>query len=516
MSDYKKILDESLIIYCLLSSKKFNGISLSDSLKIPNFGISLWQIYEVILTIHCFPRKYPSFFRLYLHGILRRLLSRIKHIVNFNNYNNKEYEKLTSYNNILFLGFTQYLAKENFEPISDILNSDGIYNPLIITDKILLEFDVDKKSIVNINRIHNDDILSFNRTIMASIQQVIIDLKFNISKNDLDSKELKNLKIALDFIRTYSEETVPRFLAVAYHIFLKYPPKAIVSIDVADPRSRIFTLIANHFKIPVIQLQAGPIDEDCIEWRFCYDDLILANGCIGQLALEEHGILKDKILTLGSAKHDKVLEFKNYSSFKLRENFKIENKLKIVLLLSSYTELSSTSPKLSKQLILFNNIFNSIIKGIINQKNLVLIIKPHPLESIDRLKAISNKKDRIYITSIQENTTKLIACADAVITFGSTATLDAILLNKLTICPQFSDWMGDYFQKSGAVAVPKNEKEIEFILNLINKNLTNDLLESFKLKRLDFLQNVTTDLGYGATRRIVEKIYEVVAKSNKL
>ncbi len=514
MSDYRKTLDNSISIHRLLSSRTFDGVLLTDTLKIPNIDISLWHIFEVSLIINCFPRSNRSILRTYFYGFIRKIWYSIRRNLYFCNYSGNEIKKLESYNNILFLSFTTYLAKENFESLCDLLNRDGVLSPIVITEGDVFNFGVAEQFKVDINKLSNSQIASMRTEIMVSIKRLLKDLRFKFKNTDADLAQLKAFRTAITFIHTYSDKIVPKYLAVAYYILVKFPPKALVSIDIADPCTRIFTLLANQLGIPVIQLQAGPIDEDAVEWRFFNDNLVLAHGRHGQAALEEHGVPKDRIFVVGSAKHEGVLAFKKQSSFEiqLRERFGIKRTGKIVVLLSTYTDTYLTSPGLYEQLSIFEQTYNAIVRGISNRTSLTLIIKPHPLERIDKVKALAKIHERIHIVGSRENTLELIACADAVIGFGSTAMLDAILLDKLTICPQFKGWIGEYFQNSGAVLVPKNVADIECILDSIDQNLTDDLMESVKTARLEFLQDVTTGMGSGATRRIVEQIYRLVAK----
>jgi hypothetical protein len=509
MSNYRNILDESYYIYKKLSSKKFNSLTLTELLFIPNFEISLWTVFSVGLTINCFPRKNRNLFLSQLIGNFKRLFYFVKRKFYFNKYFNKNLNQFNLKNNILFLSFNDYLAKENFIPICEKLLSDKILNPLILTEKTMLDFGLDKKYIFNLNQIYFEELASYQNSLNISTAKIINDVIFEINKCDLTETDLLNLKNALNYIKVYSEKIIPSYVAVAFYMLKNFPPKVIISIDIADPRTRIFTLIAKKFHIPVIQLQAGPIDEDCIEWFFFNDDYIFVNGPLSQTALQKFCISDSKILSIGSAKHEAVLKYKNASSNKLRERFNLKDETKIVLLLSSYLDNFQTSTHLSDQILIFKNIFTSIINGINKGRKIILVIKPHPLEKIKNLEILSNKNDRIYIANKNENTTELISCADAVFTFGSTSTIDSLLLGKFTICPKFEGWVGEYFQNSGAVAVPKDEKEIEFILHLVELDLTAQIIESLKESRLEFLKNISTDLGIGSINRIVQKIYRL-------
>ena len=508
MNDYRKILDESYAVCRSLSLSKIDNILLTDAFKTSNINISLWRIYEVVLTIYCFTSRNKGILRKFIHGCARRYIKAIKRILKPIDFNDQEIVKLHSNSNtILFLGFTKYLAKENFLPLYELIRKEGLFTPIIITDSNIRNFCIDENFVIDINNLCNNQIKSEEDMIRASLQTLIKDLRYKFRRNGSPTSSLKDFESALSFIHTYADEVVPIYLSVAHYILIKYPPKIIVSIDVADPRTRIFTLLANQLNIPVVQIQAGPIDDNCVEWRFVKDDWIFANGRKGQVALEGQGVAKDQILVVGSAKHEGVLAFKNFSSLLLRERFRITQSNKIVLLLSSYTETFSTNSKLRKQYLIFEKMLNAIINGIAERSNIVLVIKPHPLEKTDKLNKIARKQERVYVTGSKENTTELIACADAVISYGSTSTLDALLLAKLTICPQFEGWVGDYFQNSGAVMVPRNEEEFDYVFDKIEQNRSDELLSSLENSRLKFMEDVSFGMGSGASRRIVDNIY---------
>ena len=514
MSEYRKILDNSIFITRLLSNIKFDDKKLTEELIITNTGVSLWSIYEVILTIHCFTQTNKNLYWVSTIHLIKRIRNKITFYFKNTSIKNNELYKLNTNDKILFLGFTNYLAKENFISICDLINDDKLYCPIVITDGNKSDFGMNVNLIVDINCLTNETIEYSQHHIRDDINKILSEIKLKFKKVTLSNMNLRNFKTAISFIKLYSYNLVPKYLSKALYIFNKFPPKAIISIDVADPRTRIFTLLANKFNIPVIQLQAGPIDEDCVEWQFFYDNIVLANGSKGQLALEAHGIPSHRISIVGSAKHESVLNFRNTSSYYLRKLFKISSTKKIILLISSYTELFYTNSEFKLQLQVFERMYNSIIKGIVNRSDLVLIIKPHPLEKLNKLIRIAKDNERIYVVNSNGNTSKMVSCADAVITFGSTSTLDSILLNKFTICPKFDGWIGEYFQNSGSVAVPKNEDEFDQLFELIEKNNFMDLLDTMEASRQEFLNNVSFGLGVGSNRRIVDQIYNLIDNSS--
>ena len=77
-----------------------------------------------------------------------------------------------------------------------------------------------------------------------------------------------------------------------------------------------------------------------------------------------------------------------------------------------------------------------------------LIVKPHPVENVRKTRALLGKSQNIIFAEPQSDIRELTTICDAFVSFGSTATIDALIAGKLTICPIFPGWVfSDLFKE---------------------------------------------------------------------
>ena len=511
------ILKSSRDITMSLGKMSFSkGITVSENLKIilGKTGVSLWKMYEVNLTIYCFPgldtkvSKLKSCLRLLKNNLLEK-----KRFINIRLFGtNKNELKIPSNEYILFLGFPDYLANENFQFICDKITKDNIYNILIIADKPTGP-DWGNDLRLDINNISCTYFRSREVAIRRLVHNKIKEMKLNVKRSELSKNFSAHILRALDFIRPKAEYVTPKYLALAEHLLYNNPPAAIVSLDVANPNSRAFTLMANILNIPVVQIQAGPISQECIEWSFCEDDLMLSHGSKVEFELKELGFLGKTVIPVGSAKHENIrLNQDSYNQTKdiwptkeklLKKNIRI-------LFLTSYTDVFFTSETLKKQFLIYNEMYLSIISEISKFCEISLIIKPHPLEKAVHHKKFSLKYKNIFVVEPTENTLGLIKGADVVISFGSTASIDAVIENKLVMIPQFPDFnLTPYFEKADYCLIPKNRLELSRIMSqLVNGELASMVAE-LNESRERFLKSINY-FNESPSRAIVEEIYHLI------
>ena len=55
---------------------------------------------------------------------------------------------------------------------------------------------------------------------------------------------------------------------VAQHILKNHRPALVISPDVADPRTRVYTLLCRQMGIPCMEVQFGLAGDEGIEWQF--------------------------------------------------------------------------------------------------------------------------------------------------------------------------------------------------------------------------------------------------------
>ena len=515
LSDYKKHLLSCSNIsreFGLMSIQPNSSVSDDLELNIDGTKISIWAIYEVVLAIHFFPNSKPAKFR----NLARLAKANIK-----NQYNslrntllpntNKDLQDI-DVNNVIFLGFSDYLAFENFDLIFEKMEEDNKYEPLWIDDKYFDNFKLSDKHI-NISEISSKEIKTHASKIKYDIKRLIQKLTKDIKSSHIDSKKSELLLSALSFMRPQMETSIPLYISVAIYLLNKIKPSAIISIDVADPCNRVFSLLANKLHIPVIQIQAGPINQECIEWLFCYDDLMLSHGPHVKSELVQLGFDSNKIVEVGSAKLEKSIISNQSEGNSLRNNFKIEKDNSVILFLTSYVDLFDTQHHLSGQRRIYNDTYQAVIDEVTKRKNLTLVIKPHPLEKPHQLKAhklIASKVTNIFVANPSDNTSEMISDSDVVISYGSTATIDAIVFGKLVICPKFENFaLNTYFDESNAILVPKNAKELNDIFRVIDSGDISEAFDRCSEGRSIFLKDFS-NLDTSASEAILSNIYSTI------
>lgn len=514
MTEYKDLLASSRNLSKELGLLKVNpNMTVIDALEVnvDDAKISLWSICEVVLAIHFLPEsdanKYRNIARL-VKGNIQNKYNSLKDILSFNS--SKEILDLKD-DNIFFLSFSHYLAFENFDLIFDQITKDNQFDPIWVDDIDTNKHSLNKKHI-NTNDISSSDLKNIAR-IEKDVKNKVRKLINEIKLDNSGDPKLDILLSAIKYLQPVLETKIPRYLSISMHLLKKAKPSAIISLDLADPCNRVFTLLANNLDIPVIQIQAGPINQECIEWSFCYDNLMLSHGPHIKKELTQLGFDKNKVIETGSAKLEKCIKLTQSKEKTLKNRFGIDKNSTTILFLTSYVDLFDTQKILNDQRRVYNNIYSSVISQIAEKKNISLVIKPHPLEKNHQLKEhkkISSKIENIYTSNPSDNTSEMIADADIVISYGSTATMDALVLGKLVICPKFEDFpLNEYFANSDAVMLPKNAKELNDIFTTIDLGKISMLQDKCAEGRNVFLEDFT-NLNSSASKEIVSCIYNII------
>ena len=91
-----------------------------------------------------------------------------------------------------------------------------------------------------------------------------------------------------------------------------------------------------------------------------------------------------------------------------------------------------------------------------------LKVKPHPHEDVRKIVQLAGNTNSISFLKSSGDIRKDIPDCSVFISFGSTATFDALLQNKLIICPYFKGWQfSKLFVKSKVCLFPKNRERIK-------------------------------------------------------
>ncbi len=487
-------------------------------LNIDGIRISIWSIYEVVLAIHFFPEPKKNTFKNFARLIKGEVSSQYDVLKRIFLSSNLKENKLKDGKYIFFLGFSGYLASENFDLVCKNILADALYTPVFINDKL-----IDSSWIgdigIDINEVDSKELRIKTAQIKKNIKNIIRKLIKKIESGHLDAEKSNLLVLAIAFMRPDVETRLPKYLALTNYLLKKVKPAAIVSIDVADPRNRVFTLLANKLAIPVVQVQAGPINQECIEWSFCYDDLMLSHGPNVKSELVKMGFDENRVVDTGSSKLEKVINISDRKELCLKSRFMISNSDKVLLFLTSYTGLFDTNDTLTDQKRLYEEIYFAVVSEVSKRANISLIIKPHPLEKASQLAnhaKIASRSKNIFLAEASENASELIVASDVLLSFGSTASIDAIIIGNPLICPKFENFsLNEFFATSGAVLVPKSKSELADILDIISAGNIEEIVDKCSGARNVFLQNFS-NLDSSATEKIVSHIYGLIGEHDSV
>jgi hypothetical protein len=296
---------------------------------------------------------------------------------------------------------------------------------------------------------------------------------------------------------------------LARHILEKHRPAIVLSPDTADSRVRVYALLCGQMGIPCLDVQFGLTGDEAIEWRFFAASAVAVWGNGPKQFLINHGVAEEKIHVTGSPRHDSLVNPPSAMLDSFRATFGQNGTRKVVVLASTYIDSAHgyyTDPGILSGMKL------AIFRAADRSPGLLLIVKPHPHENVDETRALCGNCQNVVFAEQTFDIRELIAACDAFISFGSTATIDALIADKLTVCPIFPGWpFSDVFRDSGAVLVPQS---VEELMALFRKLETGNLLkEKAELggARIAFLQDISYQLDGLASARIENLVLEMAA-----
>jgi hypothetical protein len=190
----------------------------------------------------------------------------------------------------------------------------------------------------------------------------------------------------------------------------------------------------------------------------------------------------------------------------------VPDKSKLFILATTYS--LKTHDKYSDPKLLIS-MKKAVFDAFKDMPNTFLLVKPHPVENESETKALIGDSTNIIQVSRLTDIRKLIKICDYFISFGSTATFDALIANKLVICPIFPGWVfSDFFKRSNAVIIPTSAEEIKTVVKNIVFGLGVDL-KSNDLLRRKFLEKNIHLLDGNATLRIEKLILEIIDREKQ-
>jgi hypothetical protein len=506
------------LVYRLGAYKINNSKSLKSELSLN--GISFWDIFSVELAHSFLPtiiekNKKSNIFFSYLKSSLRFYKNKMADFL-FRKFNNQELAALPNKRTLLFLGFSPRMYRDTLKPIVDLLSSKGDFNIVILYDRKRVEGGSRNTRACKYESIwdHWNPIISRG---ISSLRRDIDKVHINFSQNKSIKKMLeelvsnplkvKNLEIIFDeFFNSYVRGFVPRAV-LARAILNKYKPSLVVTPDMADSRTRVYSSLSKELDIPSLDIQYALMGNEGL-WAFFNSDLVAAWGPSSKTIMMREGVPEDKIVLTGSPRFDYQTFSSNSRLNNLKERYSEHGEKVIILLASTYHPKSHKNYPHTKALNLMKL---AISEAIHLNSNLVLIVKPHPHEDFEQTKKFfRNSKNIIFIDKDLDIRDYIHIC-DVFVSFGSTATMDALAAEKLTICPVFPDWgFSKFYEDSGAVLTPKSKEELKNIFSKLSDGSGLDLRQAVESGRNSFIANHLFTANGNSSERIKNLIYEMV------
>jgi len=449
-----------------------DGKTISEILTIN--GVSLWEVASPemawrhlvnISEAKKFSERLKVFLRpqFYKVKLISKLISNSFVRINFKTKPNSDY--------IMSLGFSPQMYNDVVQPIvKKLVNEEKFEHALVC-----LAYDKERYSPQNISIIPfgKHKIQNFNKKRKHYFQY--LKKAENIIKKSKTYKDLTlryNKKFDLDIInrlfQLFFEGLAPiNLVNIIYAQFYldHISPKCIISPDIADSRCRTFVLIAKNRGIPVYEIQFGLTGPEGIEWRFFESNRVAVWGLQAKNHLISHGVPSSKISVTGSARHDMLVNQTRKDFYTSKQNHK-SNSVKI-LFASTYIDKAHGKYCCPEKIV---EMKKAVIKSAIANQDIFLTIKPHPKENeADLKKIVDICGNNISIAKKDEDIRNLIMECDAFISFGSTASLDALLAGKKTGSLAFPGWnfSDELLEKTPIIVLDNLEKVSSFMKAII-------------------------------------------------
>lgn len=303
------------------------------------------------------------------------------------------------------------------------------------------------------------------------------------------------------FFRVFLPFFIPQAI-VARHILESHRPALIISPDVADPRTRIYTLLCRQMGIPCMEVQFGATGVEGIEWQFLTADKVAVWGEDSKETMIKHGIPEEKIIITGSPRHDCLVNAPDAAVKEMRAKLGVPEKGVMVLLASTY-QLKTYNDYSNPEIL--RSMKRAVFEAAANTPGIFLVVKPHPVENVRETRALAEKNKNIIFVSQKSDIRELTMICDAFVSFGSTATVDALIAGKLVICPVFPEWIwSELFKNTGATLVPTSPQEVLETFRLVASGAHEGVRAKLETARQNFLAHWVYRADGMSTERITE------------
>jgi len=415
---------------------------------------------------------------------------------------------------VLCLAFTERMYRDVLEPVVERLIKRNTFSAVVLQDAV----QSGNRSLSMGNCVYQ----TTSQHLDANVQERLRHLKqtlAQVEKHFKSTRALAELKVGLDPILSNALEQLFHLLFKGYipmiapqavlarHILEKHRPSIVLSPDTADSRTRVYALLCEKMGIPCLDVQFGLAGDEAIEWRFFAASRVAVWGESSKRFLVKHGVAEEKIHVTGSPRHDTLVNPPDEVFDSFRTTFNQTEMRKIVVLASTYTDTAHadfTDPDILREMKL------AIFRAADCSPGLLLIVKPHPHENVDETRVLCGNCQNVVFAEQTSDIRAVISVCDAFISFGSTATIDALIAGKLAVCPIFPGWpFSDVFRDSGAVLVPQSAVEVMTLFKKLEKGNLLEQKAALGGARSEYLQEISHQLDGLASARIEKLVLEM-------
>lgn len=416
---------------------------------------------------------------------------------------------------ILCLGFTARMYRDVLEPVVARLTTEGDCKVVVLSDTPYPGNDRNSSENVLYQQVWQywgADLERQLRALKQSVRRIEIELVASKRLDDLFPKDDQRISAALHKVfyllfRCYLP-LILRQAVIAKHILGECHPSLVLSPDTSDARARIYTLLSRSMRIPSMDVQFGLTGDEGVEWRFFSADCVAVWGESSKAALLKQKVPEEKILITGSPRHDSLVRPSQSTIASTRARLGLTDGRPVIVLASTYTD--GTHTEYSRPEIL-RAMKRAMFGAAKKNPGIILVVKPHPHENVGETRALAGDVKNIIFADRESDIRDLIVVCDVFFSFGSTATIDALIADKISICPIFPGWpFSESFRDSGAVLVPESSKQVEKIFADIACGIDLKSPLNLRVAREKYLNDVAYKADGLASERIRDHLVKML------
>jgi hypothetical protein len=443
------------------------GTSLRDALTIE--GVPFWDAISVDLALYRVPRVPNSRRGSRLKQLVRPVLAPLRYRSALGISGRVPAHPSASPGGALVLGFSEYMTRDVLIPVAEAMASTDLRPTVVLVPPGSSPASTGSVLVQSWGMYWDPNVKARARHLRAKLSNALSLLRKNPRLSEIFSSPARHSGPVADAITNqfseYGKFILAPHAAIAENVLRLLRPSVLVSADVADPRNRIYTLLARKHGIPSLEIQFGAFGEEATEWRFFNSMAVAVWGYHSRQVLAEHGVPLERIHVTGSPRHDRLRPMSDDDRRRVRERFGAQTNEKLVVLISVYS-LDAYQTKGEREVLV--GMKRDAITAAVSSPGIRLVVKPHPLEDVRETASLAAGAGNVVVSGIGEDISTLVGACDALVTFGSTATLDALILDKPTISLAYPGWeWGELFVNTGATEVCTTANQIRSALREI-------------------------------------------------